>query len=114
MASGGLLVEELRRLGPARPLEICSHWSCRRVTSRASSSALAPSAAVRTIRPALGRAEPVEDLPQPLALVVGQALGDAVGVGLVRDHHHEAAGQADLLGEAGALGPDRVLGDLDE
>ena len=30
----------------------------------------------------------------------------------VGDEHHEAAGERDLLGEAGALGPDRVLGDL--
>ena len=62
----------------------------------------------------LRRADLVEDLAQPLALVVGQALGDAVGAGLVRDHDHEPPGQAHLLGEAGALGPDRVLGHLDD
>ena len=53
----------------------------------------------------------VEDRAEPLALVVGQALGDAVGAG-VRDQHHEPARQRDLLGEAGALVGDGVLGDL--
>ena len=55
----------------------------------------------------------VEDPPQALALVVGQALGDAVGRA-VGDEHDEAAGQRDLLGQPGALGADRVLGDLAE
>ena len=54
----------------------------------------------------------VEDLAQALALVVGEALRDAVGVGLARHHHEEAAGEAHLLGEAGALVGDRVLRDL--
>ena len=50
----------------------------------------------------LGRLHPVEDLAQALALVVGQPLGDAVGL-RVGDEHHEAAGQRHLLGEPGAL-----------
>ena len=54
---------------------------------------------------------PVEDAPQALALVVGQPLGDAVGRA-VGDEHHEPAGDRHLLGEAGALVGDRVLGDL--
>ncbi len=54
----------------------------------------------------------VEHLAQALALVVGEALRDAVGVGLARHHHEEAAGEADLLREARALVGDRVLGDL--
>ena len=59
----------------------------------------------------LGRLDPVEDVAQALAHVVGQALGDAVGL-RVGDQHHEPAGQRHLLGQAGALGADRVLGDL--
>jgi hypothetical protein len=43
-------------------------------------------------QPVLGWLHPVEDRPQPLAHVVGQALGDAVGLG-VRDQHDEAPGQ---------------------
>src|ERR687898_180282 len=61
----------------------------------------------------LRRLDPVEDGAQPLALIVGQALGDAVGR-RVGDQHHEPAGQRHLLGEARALGPDRVLRDLAE
>ena len=61
---------------------------------------------------ALG-ADVVDDPAQALALVVGQALGDAVG-GAVGDQHHEPARERDLLGEPGALGADRVLGDLAE
>ena len=53
----------------------------------------------------------VQDLAQAPALVVAQPLGDAVGVA-VGDQHHEPPGQGHLLGEPGALGPDRVLGDL--
>ena len=45
----------------------------------------------------------VEHPAETLALVVGEALRDAVGLRLARHHHHEAAGEADLLGEAGAL-----------
>ena len=59
----------------------------------------------------LGGLHPVEDVAQALAGVVGQPLGDAVGL-RVRDQHHEPAGQRHLLGEAGALGTDRVLRDL--
>ena len=59
----------------------------------------------------LGGLHPVEDVAQALAHVVGQALGDAVGL-RVGDEHHEATGQRHLLGEAGTLGADRVLGDL--
>ena len=61
----------------------------------------------------LGGLDPVEDLPQALALVVGQPLGDAVGR-RVGDEHDEPAGQRHLLGEAGALGADGVLRDLAE
>ena len=59
----------------------------------------------------LGGLDAVEDVAQPLADVVGQALGDAVGL-RVGDQHDEPTGQRDLLGEASALGADRVLGDL--
>ena len=59
-------------------------------------------------QPVLGRLDPVEDRPQPLAHVVGQALGDAVRLG-VGDQHDEPAGQRHLLGQSGALGADRVL-----
>src|SRR6185295_3605527 len=38
---------------------------------------------------------------------------DAVGVGFARHHHQEPTGEADLLGETGALVGDRVLGHLD-
>ena len=60
-----------------------------------------------------GRAHLVDDLAQPAALVVAQPLGDAEGAA-VGHQHGEAAGQGDLLGQAGALGPDGVLGDLAE
>ena len=46
--------------------------------------------------------DPVEDAAQPLADVVGQPLGDAVGL-RVRDQHDEPTGQRHLLGQAGAL-----------
>ena len=59
----------------------------------------------------LGGLDPVEDVAQALAHVVGQALGDAVRL-RVGDQHHEPAGQRHLLGQPGALGADRVLGDL--
>ncbi len=57
--------------------------------------------------------DPLEDLLEAAALGVGQ---------LARDPRHGAAGnkdkvaarQGDLAGEAGALVPDRVLGDLDQ
>jgi hypothetical protein len=61
----------------------------------------------------LGRLDPVEDRPQALALVVGQALGDAIGR-RVGDQHHEPPRQRHLLRQAGALGADRVLRDLAE
>ena len=96
---------------PARP-EICSHWSRSRrdvALELVGGRALGRGA---HDEPGVGRADAVEDLAQPLALVVGEPLRDAVGVGLVRHHHHEAAGEAHLLGEAGALVRDRVLGDL--
>ncbi len=56
-------------------------------------------------------ADGVDDPAQPLALAVLQSLGDPVGRA-VRHQHHEPAGQRDLLGQPGALGPDRVLGHL--
>ena len=59
----------------------------------------------------LGRLDPVEDVAQALANVVGQSLGDAVGL-RVGDQHHEPTRQRHLLGQPGALGADRVLGDL--
>ena len=92
---------------------MCCHCWSSRLTSRRSSSAVAPSAAVRTMMPWPGGAHVVEDLAEALALVVGQALGDPVGRA-VRHQHHEPAGQRHLLGEPGALGADRVLGDLAE
>ena len=59
----------------------------------------------------LVRLDAVQDLAEPLALVVGQPLGDAVRAG-VRHQHDEATREADLLGQPGALHPDGVLGDL--
>ena len=79
--------------------------------SARSSSSVACSAAVRTIRPCWAGLTRSRMPAQPLAHVVGQALGDAVRLG-VGDQHDEPAGQRHLLGEAGALGPDRVLRDL--
>src|SRR5215216_1653862 len=55
----------------------------------------------------------LEDVAQPRALGLGQPAGDAEGVVLGLEDQ-VAAGQGDLGGEAGALGPDRILGDLDE
>ena len=63
-------------------------------------------------QPGVGRPQAVEHPAQALALVVGQALRDAVRLGLAGNHHDEAAREADLLGEARALVPDRVLRDL--
>ena len=48
----------------------------------------------------LGRLDPVEDVAQALAHVVGQPLGDAVGLG-VGDQHDESARAARPLGSAG-------------
>ena len=53
----------------------------------------------------------VDDLAQATPFVVAQALGDPKGE-RVGDEHGEASGQRHLLGEAGALGADRVLRDL--
>src|SRR5918994_4699505 len=61
---------------------------------------------------ALG-ADLLEDDAQPRALVLGQAAGDAEGVVLGLEDQ-VAAGQGDLGGQARPLGPDRVLGHLDE
>ena len=108
----GLAVEQGRRRWPSgASASIWVHCCCRRATSRSISSALTPSAAVRTMMPWPLGSHPVEDGPQALALVVGQPLGDAVGRA-VGDQHHEPAGDRHLLGEAGALVGDRVLGDL--
>ena len=59
----------------------------------------------------LGGLDPVEDLTETLALVVGEPLGDAER-SRVGHEHDEPAGQGHLLGEARALVADRVLGDL--
>ena len=53
----------------------------------------------------------VDDAAQPAPLVVTQALGDAEGA-RVGHQDGEAPGQRHLLGQAGTLGPDGVLGDL--
>src|SRR5215218_6029157 len=55
----------------------------------------------------------LEDVAQPVALGLGETPGDAEGVVLGLEDQ-VAAGQGDLGGEAGPLGPDRVLGHLDE
>ena len=62
-------------------------------------------------QPVLGRLDTVEDRPQPLAHVVRQPLGDAVGL-RVGNQHDETTGQRHLLGQPGALRSDRVLRDL--
>ncbi len=59
----------------------------------------------------LVRLHPVENPAQALADVVGQPLGDAVGL-RVGDQHDETARQRHLLGEPGPLVTDRVLRDL--
>ncbi len=105
----GLLVEELRRLRSAASAEICSHWLRSRRTSRSSSSCGRALGRGAHDEPGVVGTDAVEHLAQALALVVGEALRDAVGVGLARHHHQEAPGEADLLGEAGALVRDRVL-----
>ncbi len=56
----------------------------------------------------LRRLHPIENRTQPFAYVVGQALGDPVGL-RVRDQHHVASRQRHLLGEPRSLGADRVL-----
>ena len=89
----GLAVQQRRRLGLGRlggdllPLRRAAG-----VMSARSSSSVACSAAVRTIRPCSAGFTRSRMRPQALAHVVGQALGDAVGLG-VGDQHHEAAGQ---------------------
>src|SRR5512132_1287298 len=55
----------------------------------------------------------LEDVAQAGALGLGQAAGDAEGVVLGLEDQ-VAAGQGDLGGEPSPLGPDRVLGHLDE
>src|SRR5829696_2961399 len=61
---------------------------------------------------ALG-ADLLEDVAQPGPLVLGEATGDAEGVVLGLEDQ-VAAGQRHLGGQPGPLGPDRVLGHLDE
>ena len=61
----------------------------------------------------VGGLHAVEDLAEPLAFLVRQPLGDAVGLG-VGDEDHESTGEGDLLGQPGALVPDGVLGHLAE
>src|SRR5204862_4029862 len=55
----------------------------------------------------------VEDATQALALIVGEALGDAVR-GAVGDRDDEAYGRGALTGQPGPLGADGVLGHLTE
>src|SRR5829696_5527700 len=55
-----------------------------------------------------GGLDAIEDVAQALAHVVGQPLGDAVGL-RVGDQHDEPAGKGDLLRQACTLGADRVL-----
>ena len=61
-----------------------------------------------------GQGETIEDLLEAEALLaVGNLAGDAAG-GLGRGHHDEvAAGEGEVRGDAGALGADGALGDLD-
>ena len=54
--------------------EICRHWSCSRARSRASSSAVAPSAAVRTISPAFSGRIPSSTLRSRLRSSSGSRL----------------------------------------
>ncbi len=60
-----------------------------------------------------GRAQAVDDLAQPPPLLlVADAAADADVIH--RRHEHQVpAGNRDVRGEAGALGADGVLGDLD-
>ena len=84
-----------------------------RSTSRVSSSSAAPSAAVRTMTPAVSGTMSLRSVLEPVALGVGELARDAAG-GAVGYVDQEPSGQADLAGEPGALVADRVLGDLDE
>ncbi|MPM31301.1 hypothetical protein SDC9_77856 [bioreactor metagenome] len=54
-----------------------------------------------------------EDVLQPLALDVGQLARDA-GQMAAGGVHHVAAGEGDVVGQPGPLGPHRVLGHLDD
>ncbi len=107
----GLLVQQGRGLRPGGegfdllPLaQEAEHVSAQLVLGRALGRSTHDDAVLRGLHR-------IEDAPQSLPLIVGQALGDAVGVG-VGDKDDESAGQRHLLGEAGPFRPDRVLGDL--
>ena len=95
----------------ATSASMADHFSTSDVTSRARSSAVTPSAAVRMMMPWSGGLHVVDDLAQSTALAVGQALGDP-DRRRVGHQHGEASRQRHLLGEPRALGADRVLRDL--
>ena len=77
------------------------------------SSSDAPSAAVRTMTPPSFTLEPLEDVLQPVALVVVEPARDAEALSL-RDEDDEAAGQRDLRRQPRALRLHRILDGLDE
>ena len=93
---------------------ICAHRRARNWTSEASSSSPLPSATVRTMNPPGRRAQALDDVAEALALVVVvDAARDADVAGL-RHVDDVAAGNRDEGRDARALGPERLLGDLDE
>ena len=90
-----------------------SHCSTSRSTSLPSSSALAPAAAVRTIRPCpSGRT--ASTIRRSRFRSLSSSRFEMPYARAVRDEHDEPPGERDLLGQAGALGPDGVLGHLAE
>ena len=86
---------------------------CRKTRSRSTSSAEAPSAAVRTMIAALLRRDRLDDVAQADALVVVEASGDAQAFA-ARDEDDEAARERDLGRQPRALRLHRVLDRLDE
>ena len=81
--------------------------------SAAMSSAPAWRAAVRTMTPNPAGLTLADDVAEALALRLGKAPRDALSVG-VGDEDEVPPRERRLAGEAGALGPHGILGDLDK
>ena len=92
----------------------CAQSRLRNWMSAASSSSPLPSATVLTMKPPVAGRSRLDDAAQPLALrLVVDAPGhaDVARLGHVDD---VAPGNGDEGGDAGALEPERLLGDLDQ
>ena len=110
----GLLVDERGRASAAFARAwIVFQSRCRKTRSRSTSSAEAPSAAVRTMTPPSFDVEALDDVLQPRALGVLEPPRDAEALA-VRDVDEEPAGQRDLGRQPGALRLHRILDRLDE